>query len=90
MAGGQRDDAVGADRGWMHTGRRKSLSRANKPKPEFEKVDVYEGASGHIVLCQEWPDESGKPAYLRLMMSHHEAEVVATQMLLLLKRLKKK
>src|SRR5882672_10982170 len=31
MAGGQRDDAVGADRGWMHAGRCKNLSRPWMP-----------------------------------------------------------
>lgn len=47
---------------------------------EVMPIDVYKGAGGHIVLCQEYSTQS-KESYLRIMMNPRDAEKVALQIL---------
>lgn len=56
-----------------------------REQEEFLAPEVYEGANGHVVICQEWPALQGEQ-YLRVMLTPEQAEALAHQILALLKR----
>jgi hypothetical protein len=52
---------------------------------EFMPVEAFEGATGLLVLRQEWPGLAGE-AFSRLMMPMEQAEALARQILTLAQR----
>lgn len=49
-------------------------------KTHVMPTDVFVGAGGDIVLCQEWPNETGE-AYLRIFIAPEDAEKVCQQIM---------
>lgn len=53
----------------------------NKPiELKFRPVSVFEGGTGNLVLCQEWPSPQGD-AYSRVVIEMKDAEYLATRIL---------
>ncbi|MGA7807142.1 hypothetical protein [Bradyrhizobium sp.] len=48
---------------------------------ETMPVDVFEGAGGHLVLCQELPSLAGGEEYIRIMVPMDAAEELAQRIL---------
>lgn len=47
---------------------------------EVMPVEIYEGACGHIVICQEWPELGGE-SYARLFLTRENAKEVCRQIM---------
>jgi hypothetical protein len=50
------------------------------PLREMMKPDVYEGGTGKLVICQEWPSLKGD-TYTYVMLPMAEAEALANAIL---------
>lgn len=48
---------------------------------ELMAVDVFEGGTGNLVLCQEWPSMSLGERYTRIMVPMDEARELAEAIL---------
>ena len=48
---------------------------------ELMTVDVFEGGTGNLVLCQEWPSMRQGERYTRIMIPMDEARALAESIL---------